>query len=52
LIASLFFSLSIAIREKNLGLFFVLPLAFACRHFGYGLGSIFGFVKILLPIKK
>ena len=52
LIASLFFSLSIAIREKNLGLFFILPLAFACRHFGYGLGSIFGFVKILLPIKK
>ena len=52
LIASLFFSFSIAIREKNLGLFFVLPLAFACRHFGYGLGSIFGFVKILLPIKK
>jgi len=52
LIASLFFSFSIAIREKNLGLFFILPLAFACRHFGYGLGSIFGFVKILLPIKK
>ena len=52
LITSLFFSISIAIREKNLGLFFILPLAFACRHFGYGLGSIFGFVKILLPIKK
>ena len=48
LLASLFFSISIAIREKNLGLFFVLPLAFACRHFGYGLGSLIGFIKLIL----
>ena len=48
LLASLFFSISIAIREKNLGLFFVLPLAFACRHFGYGLGSLIGLIKLIL----
>ena len=48
LLASLFFSISIAVREKNLGLFFVLPLAFACRHFGYGLGSLIGFIKLIL----
>ena len=47
LLASLFFSISIAIREKNLGLFFVLPLAFACRHFGYGLGSLVGLIKLI-----
>ena len=47
LITSLFFSISIAIREKNLGLFFILPLAFACRHFCYGLGSLVGLIKLI-----
>ena len=46
LITSLFFSISIAIRKKDFGLFFTLPLSFACRHFGYGLGSLFGFIKL------
>jgi len=45
---SLFFSLQVALREKDFRFFFLMPLAFACRHFGYGLGSIFGLVKILL----
>jgi glycosyltransferase involved in cell wall biosynthesis len=44
---SLFFSAQIAFSEKNLRLFFVMPLAFATRHFGYGLGSIWGLVKLL-----
>ena len=48
LITSFFFSISIAIREKNLGLSFFLPLAFACRHFGYGLGSLVGLIKLVL----
>ena len=48
LFTSLFFSISIAIKEKNFGLVFLLPLAFACRHFGYGLGSLIGLIKLIL----
>ena len=48
LFTSLFFSISIAIKEKNFGFVFLLPLAFACRHFGYGLGSLIGFIKLIL----
>lgn len=44
---SLFFSAKIAAEEKDLRLFFVMPLAFAARHFGYGLGSIWGLIKLL-----
>ena len=43
---SLFFSAQIAFFEKDLRLFFVMPLAFAARHFGYGLGSIWGLIKL------
>lgn len=45
---SLFFSLEIAIKEKDIRLFFVMPLAFAARHMSYGLGSILGLIKIFL----
>jgi len=45
---SLFFSAQIALREKDLKLFFLMPLVFFCRHFGYGFGSILGLVKILV----
>jgi len=48
LFTSLFFSISIAIKEKNFGLVFLLPLAFACRHFGYGLGSLVGLIKLII----
>jgi len=44
---SLFFSLKIAMRENDLRFLFLMPLAFAYRHFGYGLGSIFGLIKII-----
>ncbi len=43
---SLFFSLEIAIKENDLRFLFLMPLAFFSRHFGYGLGSIFGAIKI------
>lgn len=42
----LFFSLKIALKEKEMKLFFPLILAFLCRHFGYGLGSLGAFFKI------
>ncbi len=47
ILISLFFSLQIAFREKDLKLFFLMPLVFATRHFGYGLGSVWGLIKLL-----
>ncbi len=45
---SLFFSLKIAAREKDIKLFFIMPLVFGARHIGYGVGSIVGLIKILI----
>ncbi|MDO8435965.1 MAG: glycosyltransferase family 2 protein [bacterium] len=45
-LASVIFSLQIAFKEKNIKLFFFLPIAFASRHFGYGLGSLYALIKI------
>jgi len=51
ILVSLLFSFKIAFREKDFRLFFIMPLAFFCRHFGYGLGSIFGLIKLVLLVK-
>lgn len=48
LLLNLLFSLKVAIKEDPRYLF-SLPLAFFSRHFAYGLGSLWGVVKILLP---
>lgn len=40
IITSLFFSAKIAWQRKDIKYFFSLPLVFAARHFGYGIGSI------------
>jgi len=47
-LVSLYFSLRIAIKEKDLRYLFLMPITFAIRHFSYGLGSIWG----LLTLKK
>ncbi len=47
ILLSLFFSFKVAVREKDIKLFFIMPLVFAARHIGYGLGSIWGLVKLL-----
>jgi len=49
LLVNLYFSLKIAIREKNLRLFLLLPIVFICLHISYGLGSIYGLLKIFIP---
>ncbi len=46
LILNLFFSFKIAWREKEFKFLFILPVVFASRHIGYGLGSFCGFLKI------
>lgn len=43
---SIFFSLEIAEKEKDLRLLFLMPIAFAIRHIIYGLGSIWGLISI------
>ena len=45
------FSLKIAVEERNALLFPFLILAFAARHFGHGLGSIVGIIRLLMPKK-
>jgi len=45
LLLNLFFSLKISLK-KGLKYLSVLPVAFVVRHVGYGLGSIWGLVKI------
>ena len=51
-LASLYFSFQISRKEKDLGYLFFMPVVFACRHFGYGFGSLFGFIKILAKWKE
>lgn len=46
ILVSLFFSFKIAVKEKDLRYFFVMPIVFFCRHIGYGLGSIFGLFEL------
>lgn len=47
MLESLVVSSLVALREKNLAFVYLLPIAFACRHIGYGLGSLWGIVKLL-----
>lgn len=47
IVASLYFSMQIAIKEKDVKLFFVMPLAFFVRHIGYGFGSFVGLIKLI-----
>jgi glycosyltransferase involved in cell wall biosynthesis len=46
ILLSLFFSFKIAM-EEDLRYFFILPSAFLNRHFAYGLGSLWGLIKII-----
>ncbi len=48
LIVNLYFSAKIAYNKKELGYLFVTPFAFIYRHFGYGIGSLIGLIKLIL----
>ncbi|MFH1036558.1 MAG: glycosyltransferase family 2 protein [Patescibacteria group bacterium] len=48
-IVNLYFSFRIAI-QKGIKYFFVMPIVFTSRHIGYGLGSLWGIIKIILKI--
>jgi len=48
LLINLYFSLSIAIKEKNFRYLSSMPIVFLVRHISYGLGSLWGITKIYL----
>lgn len=48
----LFFGLQTALKQKRASYIILLPLAFATRHFGYGLGSLWGLCLLLKPRKQ
>jgi len=35
------------LKEKDIRLFFIMPIVFAVRHFGYGFGSLWGVIKLM-----
>ncbi len=39
-------SVQIALRERNLGYLILMPIVFASLHMGYGLGSLWGVIKL------
>lgn len=47
LLSNIYFSTKIVFKKRDLRYFFVMPFSFMSRHFGYGLGSIFGLIKLL-----
>lgn len=46
-LASIYFSVTIALKQKEPRFLFLMPVAFACRHISYGLGSLWGAVKVI-----
>ena len=44
---SLYSSIKIALRKKDLRYIFLMPLIFATLHIGYGVGSMVGFLKLV-----
>jgi len=45
--ASLCFSAKIALQEKDIRYFLVMPIVYGSRHVGYGLGSLWGLIKVI-----
>jgi hypothetical protein len=48
ILVSLYFSFKIVLKEKDFKLFFVLPIVFFVRHFAYGIGSLWGLIKLTI----
>jgi len=51
-ILTLYFSLKLAIQEREVSYLVTLPVIFSAFHFCYGLGSILGAIRLLLPVEK
>ena len=50
---AIYFSIRLAVREKNLAIFFFIPFIFFLLHLTYGFGSLVALLKIIfMRIKK
>ena len=52
LFLNIFFSFEVAIKKKDVRLFFPLLIIFPSRHISYGLGAFIGFMKLLFSWKR
>lgn len=52
ILLSLFSSVSLAWKFKNIRFLFILPLVFGSRHFGYGVGSLWGLWKLAITFHQ
>lgn len=47
-LTNFYFSCKIAFHEKNFRYLFLMPLIFATLHIGYGMGSLYGLLRLLI----
>lgn len=47
-LSTIFFSVLTSVKKKNFIFLFYLPITFLMRHFGYGFGSLWGLIKLLI----
>ena len=52
LLTNLYFSVKIAFQEKDFKYFLIMPVLFSALHVCYGLGSVWGFLRILMIDKR
>jgi glycosyltransferase involved in cell wall biosynthesis len=50
-LCNIYFSTKIALRERDLRYFFIMPIIFVALHIAYGLGSVYGLFKLILSRK-
>ncbi len=48
LLLSIYFSARITVMEKDVRLLLLMPVVFISRHIGYGIGSIWGLIKLFI----
>lgn len=51
-LVAIYFSIKLGVKEKDIKFSLLMPMVFACRHVGYGLGSIWGLIKLFQPEKR
>lgn len=52
LLTNIYFSCNIAFKKRDIRYFFMMSVIFASLHISYGLGSLWGGIKLLLPTKS
>lgn len=52
LFVAIYLSLQIAFQQRDFRYLFLMPIVFANRHLGYGLGSFSGLLAVFLPIPQ